>query len=227
MNLQALIFDVDGTLAETEEAHRTAFNKTFADAGLNWHWTIEDYTRLLETTGGKERMRRHREDLGSSYPSDELIAVLHRTKTAIYADILARGGLQLRPGVADLIACARKKGLKIAVATTTNLPNVEALSQSCWGCAATEVFDVIAAGDEVAVKKPAPDVFQLALERLNIKAAHAIAFEDSLNGLRSATAAGLKTLVTPSVYTAHQEFTSASWIASDLTRERLPTELQF
>jgi HAD superfamily hydrolase (TIGR01509 family) len=227
MTLRALIFDVDGTLAETEEAHRAAFNRTFAEAGLNWHWTVEDYTYLLETTGGKERMRRHRMDLGVTHPSDEMIAAMHEIKTSIYAGILAGGGLELRPGVSDLIECARSAGLKIAVATTTNLPNVEALCQSCWGCRATDVFDVIAAGDEVAAKKPAPDVFNLALKRLNISAADAIAFEDSFNGLRSASDAGLRTLVTPSVYTAHQDFASASWIASDLTRDRLPPELQF
>ena len=166
MTLKALIFDVDGTLAETEEAHRTAFNRTFAASELGWDWSIDEYTYLLETTGGKERMRRYRDDLGTSQPSEERIVKLHKIKTGIYAEILASGGLDLRPGVADLIASARHAGLRIAVATTTNRPNVDALCQSCWGRVAEEIFDVIAAGDEVVAKKPAPDVFLLALKLL-------------------------------------------------------------
>ena len=226
MTLKALIFDVDGTLAETEEAHRTAFNRTFAESGLGWDWSVKDYTRLLETTGGKERMLRHRDDLGTSQPSDEKIVKLHKIKTGIYAEILASGGLDPRPGVADLIASARRAGLRIAVATTTNRPNVDALCQSCRGQAAKEIFDVIAAGDQVAAKEPAPDVFLLALKRLGLPAAEAIAFEDSLNGLRSANTAGLRTLVTPSAYTAHQDFAAANWVLPDLTKKYLPAELK-
>ncbi|MEO9819604.1 MAG: HAD family hydrolase [Paracoccaceae bacterium] len=227
MTLRALIFDVDGTLAETEEAHRAAFNQTFAKEGLCWHWSVEHYTRLLETTGGKERMRRHRDDLGIVVPCDDQITALHKVKTGIYADILSGGGLQLRPGVAALIEKARKAGLRVAVATTTNRPNVDALCQACWGCEADNVFDVVAAGDEVAAKKPAPDVFLLALERLGLPASDAIAFEDSVNGLRSANASGLRTLVTPSVYTAHQDFSAADWVVPDLTQDQLPPELNF
>ena len=227
MTLKALIFDVDGTLAETEEAHRTAFNRTFAASELGWDWSIDEYTYLLETTGGKERMRRYRDDLGTSQPSEERIVKLHKIKTGIYAEILASGGLDLRPGVADLIASARHAGLRIAVATTTNRPNVDALCQSCWGRVAEEIFDVIAAGDEVVAKKPAPDVFLLALKLLGLPAAEAIAFEDSLNGLRSANATGLRTLVTPSTYTAHQDFAAANWVLPDLTHKYLPAELNF
>jgi HAD superfamily hydrolase (TIGR01509 family) len=227
MNLRALIFDVDGTLAETEEAHRAAFNQTFVDADLDWHWTVDDYTRLLETTGGKERMRQHRKNLGFIHPSDDEIAGLHKLKTKAYVRILEDGGLELRPGVSELIERARSAGLKIAVATTTNLPNVDALCQSCWGQDGADVFDVICAGDEVAAKKPAPDVFLLALKRLNIASADAIAFEDSINGLRSARAAGLTTIVTPSIYTAHQNFISANRVLPDLLPSRLPPELWF
>lgn len=227
MTLRALIFDVDGTLAETEEAHRAAFNETFAAEGLGWHWSRADYTRLLDTTGGKERMRRHRDDLGATTPDEDAIAHLHRDKTARYAAILERGELALRPGVADLIDEARAAGLKLAVATTTNRPNVDALCQCCWGQPADRVFEVIAAGDEVGAKKPAPDVFLLALDRLNLPAHAAIAFEDSLNGLRSATAAGLRTVVTPSVYTAHQDLSAAHWLLPDLTRDRRPGLLRF
>lgn len=227
MNLKALIFDVDGTLAETEEAHRKAFNKTFNEAGIDWFWTVEDYGRLLKTTGGKERMRRHRIDKRDEWPGDEDIAELHRRKTEIYGEILAQGDLELRPGVADLIEAARAQGVRVAVATTTNRPNVEALCEACWGWAATEIFEVVAAGDEVGAKKPAPDVFELALERLGLPPSQCIAIEDSRNGLLSARAAGLPVVVTPSAYTNDEDFSDATWVVSDLTRPNLPEPLKF
>ena len=151
MTLKALIFDVDGTLAETEEAHREAFNQIFAKWDLGWNWSVADYTILLKTTGGKERMRAHQETLpaGERRLTDDEITKLHVEKTAAYAAILAAGKLELRPGVADLITAARARGLKLAVATTTNTPNVEALCQCCWGKPALEVFDFVAAGDMV------------------------------------------------------------------------------
>lgn len=218
MTLKALIFDVDGTLAETEEAHREAFNRTFAAHGLSWHWSVDDYRWLLDTTGGKERMRTWQESLPANAPRlrDDEIAALHREKSALYGEILAAGGLELRPGVADLVARARAAGLKLAVATTTNLPNVAALTRCCWQAAPEELFDAIAAGDEVGAKKPAPDVFELAIARLGLDPGVCVAFEDSLNGLNAAIGAGLVSVVTPSVYTASQDFGSAAMVRADL-----------
>lgn len=227
MILKALIFDVDGTLAETEEAHRKAFNRTFNEAEFDWFWTVEDYARLLKTTGGKERMTRHRNDIRAEWPGDKEIAELHRRKTDIYGDIVASGELKLRPGVSQLIKAAKGNGLRIAVATTTNRPNVEALCDACWGRSASEIFDVIAAGDEVNAKKPAPDVFELALQRLNLAPEECIAFEDSRNGLNSAQAAGIPVIVTPSAYTADEDFSGAEWVVPDLTLPNLPELLQF
>lgn len=218
MPLKALIFDVDGTLAETEEAHREAFNRVFARHGLDWHWSMEDYRELVKTTGGKERMKAHQATLPADARrlSDEEIAEMHKEKTAIYGEILAAGELELRPGVEGTIRAARNAGLKVAVATTTNLPNVEALTQCCWGKPAEEVFDVIAAGDQVKAKKPAPDVFELALERLGLEAAECMAFEDSLNGVRSAKGARLRVVVTPSIYTDDQDFSMAQLVRPTL-----------
>lgn len=227
MSPEALIFDVDGTLAETEEAHRNAFNRTFEEAGIDWFWTAEDYRRLLKTTGGKERMRRHRIDQRAEWPGDAEIAALHRRKTEIYGEILARRDLELRPGVAELIDSARAHGVRMAIATTTNRPNVDALCDSCWGRPAAEIFEVIAAGDEVDAKKPAPDVFALALERLELLPSRCIALEDSRNGLLSAKAAGLPVLVTPSAYTGDEDFSGATWVVADLTRPNLPDALKF
>lgn len=198
MTLRAIIFDVDGTLAETEELHRRAFNETFAAAGLPWHWDRGDYRRLLKTTGGKERIAAFAAQTGGRAPD---IPALHRDKTARYAALMAEGAVSLRPGIADLIADARAEGLRIAIATTTSRPNVDALIRAAMGADTDAIFDAVAAGDEVAAKKPAPDVYLLALHRLNLTAPEAVALEDSLNGVRSAHAAGLRCVVAPSVYT--------------------------
>ncbi|MBK5933085.1 HAD superfamily hydrolase (TIGR01509 family) [Rhodovulum imhoffii] len=223
--IRALIFDVDGTLAETEEAHRQAFNETFTAWGLDWHWTQADYRDLLKITGGKERIRTYQAALPIAPLTDADIARMHGEKTARYGEIIASGGLTLRPGVGELIAAARKAGLKLAVATTTNLPNVEALAQCCWRRPAREIFDVIAAGDEVAAKKPAPDVYVLALHRLGLPAADCLAFEDSENGLRAARGAGLRVLMTPSAYTDHEPHEGAAWRVPSLEAAHLPAEL--
>lgn len=224
MSLAALLFDVDGTLAETEEAHRAAFNAAFAARGLDWHWSQDDYRRLLATTGGKERIAAYLAARGGALPAEE-IAAIHADKTARYVALIAAGDLPLRPGVAELIAAARAAGLALAVATTTSRPNVEALVQAAWGRPAEAVFDVIAAGDEVARKKPAPDVYSLALARLGLPAEAAIAVEDSRNGLLSAQAAGLRVLLAPSLYTDHEDHSGADWQVVDLARGPLPPEL--
>jgi HAD superfamily hydrolase (TIGR01509 family) len=209
--LKALIFDVDGTLAETEELHRQAFNETFAAAGLAWHWTVDDYRRLLNTTGGKERIARHCAETGASGVD---IPALHAAKTKRYTALMAAGGIALRPGIAALLASARAVGRRLAIATTTSRPNVEALALAIWGCPADGVFDVIAAGDEVAAKKPAPDVYILALERLDLRARECIALEDSRNGLDAARRAGLACAVAPSVYTCGEDFAGALAVRS-------------
>lgn len=212
--LQALIFDVDGTLAETEEAHRLAFNLTFEAAGVPWFWSRERYRQLLATTGGKERMRRHADETGHKI-GDMRIAELHAAKTRRYGELIVAGAAGLRPGIRELIGEARAAGVRLAVATTTNRPNVDALCEAAFGMPAGEVFEVVAAGDEVKAKKPAPDVFLLALERLGLPASACIAFEDSRNGVLSATRAGLATLVAPSAYTEGEDFTGATAVFRD------------
>lgn len=216
MELKALIFDVDGTLAETEEVHRQAFNETFAAQGLDWHWSKEDYRTLLHTTGGKERMVKQREDLGSG-PSDAQIADLHKAKTQRYVEIIASGQVSLLPGVAELISRARSAGLRLAIATTTSRANVEALIAATLRKPAGEIFEVIAAGDDVAQKKPAPDVYLLALQGLGLPPAACLAFEDSRPGLAAAKAAGLRVVLTPSEYTRGDDFSAADWLIPDLT----------
>jgi len=215
-DLAALIFDVDGTLAETEELHRAAFNAAFAEAGLGWNWSQDDYRRLLKTTGGKERIAVHMSEIGATAGSLDIPA-LHKAKTAHYTALMAAGGLPLRAGIADLMAQARAAGLRLAISTTTSRPNVEALCHACFGAAGDDVFDIIAAGDEVTTKKPAPDVYQLALERLGLPASSCIALEDSRNGLLSAQAAGIPCIVSASVYTAGDDFTGARAVVAEFS----------
>lgn len=215
---KALIFDVDGTLAETEEAHRAAFNQAFADALLPWHWDRDLYCELLKITGGKERIRHFVEsaDGDECHLDVGFIADLHAEKTRHYTRIVDSGELSLRPGVHALISHARASGIRLAIATTTSLANVEALLVAAFGPTGMDLFPVIAAGDMVAHKKPAPDVFLEALRQLDLEPADCLALEDSVNGMRSAMAAGLDTLVTPSAYTREEDFGGAYAVLPDL-----------
>jgi beta-phosphoglucomutase-like phosphatase (HAD superfamily) len=197
--LRALVFDVDGTLAETEEhGHRPAFNQAFEEAGLPWHWDRDTYARLLRTTGGKERIAAWRPDA-----PPEQIAHLHARKTELYAQRVRAGQVQLRPGVAALIAEARAAGITLAIATTTTERNVHELLAATLGPEAIGWFAAIGAGDVVARKKPAPDIWRWVLQRLGLPAAEALALEDSAVGATSALAAGLPVVVARSAYTQH------------------------
>lgn len=221
MPLEALIFDVDGTLAETEELHRRAFNLAFRDAGLDWIWSQDLYRELLRVTGGKERLRHFVEAYAPSEAvSVAQLAAIHATKNAFYAELVAAGALKPRPGVARLIAEARQRGLLLAIATTTSPGNVEALLHASFGGASWCTF--IAAGDCVAAKKPAPDVYNVVLERLGLAAADCIAFEDSANGVIAATRAGIAVVATPSFYSSEDDFSAASVVASDLGEVKAP-----
>jgi HAD superfamily hydrolase (TIGR01509 family) len=216
----ALLFDVDGTLADTEEAHRKAFNGAFRAHGLNWNWDSELYSDLLRVSGGKERLHAYLITLHLGHDEYERIAALipaiHATKTQLFTEIVNLGGLPLRAGVRRLIDEAHTAGVAVAIASTTTLDNVKALLTANLGDDALSRFDVIAAGDVVRHKKPAPDIYQLALQGLGVPAQRAVAIEDSEIGLRAAKAAGLFTIVTPSRWTATQNFAAADLVLSSL-----------
>lgn len=225
--LKALLFDVDGTLADTErDGHRLAFNAAFQALGLDWHWDVPLYGELLAVTGGKERIRyyveRYRPDWPRPADFDDLVLELHRTKTQYYTRLLSEGGIPLRPGVRRLLEQARTAGLLLGVATTTTPENVSALLSHSLAEDGEEWFAVIAAGDIVPAKKPAPDIYRWALERLGLAPQACLAFEDSENGLRAARAAGIETVVTVNDYTRGQDFSGALAVLSDLGEPHAP-----
>lgn len=219
--LQAVLFDVDGTLADTEQdGHRPAFNAAFKEAGLSWDWDVPLYGELLKVTGGKERIRHYIEQ----YTPEELdrndlqawIAGLHQTKTKYFEALLTQGKIPLRPGVTRLLNELRKQDIIIAIATTTTLKNVTTLLETTLGKESIDWFAVIGAGDIVPHKKPAPDIFHWVMDELNLTAQDCIAIEDSANGLQSSMAADLPTIITINNYTHLQNFEGASIVLSDL-----------
>ena len=226
-SLKALIFDVDGTLSDTErDGHRVAFNQAFAEAGLDWRWDVETYGRLLQVTGGKERIRYFIEDflLAFDAPGDleEFIRDLHRAKTRHYVGLLQSGDIPLRPGVARLLREARSSGLRLAIATTTTPENITTLLMANLGVESIGWFDVIAAGDVVPAKKPAPDIYHYALDEMGLSATDCLAFEDSENGLLSSLGAGLKTIVTVNGYTRNDHFDGALIVLDQLGEPGAP-----
>ena len=213
--LKALIFDVDGTLADTErDGHRVAFNLAFKEAGLDWQWNVNTYGLLLKVTGGKERIRYFIEDFLRTFEApadlDAFIRQLHQSKTHHYLALLKTGAIPLRPGVERLLKEAHSAGLRLAIATTTTPENVTTLLGATLGPESIGWFEVIAAGDVVDHKKPAPDIYHYAMQQMNLTAADCLAFEDSENGLLSSLQSGVKTVVTVNDYTRQHGFSGAA-----------------
>ena len=228
--LKALIFDVDGTLSDTErDGHRVAFNRAFTEAKLDWCWDVETYGLLLKVTGGKERIRYFLKDFQPGFEApvhlDGFIRKLHQSKTRHYVELLQSGAIPLRPGVERLLNEARSAGLRLAIATTTTPENVTTLLSSTLGAESIDWFDVIAAGDVVPNKKPAADIYQYALNEMELSAAECVVFEDSENGLLSSMQAGLKTIVTVNGYTLDDNFDGALIVLDQLGEPGSPFTL--
>ncbi len=228
--LTALIFDVDGTLADTErEGHRLAFNAAFRELGLDWLWDVPLYGKLLAVAGGKERIRYYADNFPANTEKpaawDSLVETLHQIKTRNYVDRLNAGQIQLRPGVKRLLVGARAAGLRLAIATTTTPENVSALLRHGLADDAESWFDLIAAGDSVPAKKPAPDIYLRVLDKLGWHPHNCLAVEDSANGLKSSLAAGINTIVTVNDYTLADNFDRAVVVLSDLGEPDKPFQV--
>lgn len=220
MTLKAVIFDVDGTLADTEEAHRQAFNVTFKEFGLPWHWDVELYVELLAVAGGKERLAHYCRcvDPQRMAQSDGLdfIARLHQRKTRVYERRVEMGEVPARPGVVRLIRELVEAGIRLAIATTTSRANVDVLLATALADLPPDCFEVIGAGEQATAKKPAPDVYRWVLGELGLVGRDCLAIEDSKNGVRAALSAGIPVLVTESSWTRRDDFTGALAVLDDL-----------
>ena len=217
--MQALIFDCDGVLVDTErDGHRIAFNRAFAELGLGTEWSVERYGELLTTAGGKERMLRHFEEKGwppSVSDRDGTIKNLHLRKTDIFMKLIEGGELPLRPGVKRMVDEAIAAGIALAVCSTSNERAVQAVVDVMLGQARARHVRVFA-GDVVPRKKPDPAIYNLAAEKLALDPARCVVIEDSRNGLRAAKAARMKCIVTKSLYTEEEDFTGADLVVGDL-----------
>jgi HAD superfamily hydrolase (TIGR01509 family) len=229
--LEALIFDVDGTLAETErDGHRVAFNLAFEEFDLPWRWPVGLYGQLLRVAGGKERichyLRRYRSDFdGDDRTIEELAIALHRAKTKHFQTLVERNVIPLRPGVRRLLEAARQEGVRLAIATTSAKDSVIPLLEHLLGPESPAWFELIAAGDMVPAKKPAPDIYNMVVETMDLSPATCLAIEDSQQGLEAATAAGLTTVVTVNDYTRDHSLRSARLVINHLGEPNLPFEV--
>jgi len=227
--LAALIFDVDGTLADTErDGHRVAFNQAFQEFGLPWHWPVDLYGQLLQVAGGKERIRYYVQRYQPSFAAedlDALVVALHQAKGHHFQALLDSDVIPLRPGVRRLIEAAQREGVRLAIATTSAKSSVMPLLERLLGPESPSWFEVIAAGDMVPAKKPAPDIYNFVINAMDLNPATCLVIEDSQQGLEAATAAGLPTVVTVNDYTRNYSLPGARLVISHLGEPSLPFEV--
>jgi HAD superfamily hydrolase (TIGR01509 family) len=223
--VSSLIFDCDGVLADTERfGHLPAFNATFREFGLPVEWSAEEYGRLLRVSGGKERMATLLTPAfveSAGLPTDPEaqaaeVARWHKRKTAIYTELVAEGRLPARPGIERIVEAAQDGGWTLAVCSTSAEASVRAILDHAIGRERAGRFDLVLAGDVVAHKKPAPDIYQLAVERLGVPPSSVLVIEDSRNGLLAAAGAGLRCLVTVNGYTEDEDFSEAVLVVTSL-----------
>ena len=220
MQLKGIIFDVDGTIANTEEIHRQAFNQTFKECGLNWRWSVADYERLLLISGGRERLRaclkQDQALVGKISDPAGFIKALHIKKSEHYRALLVAADIDLRPGILRLIREATARNILLGIATSSSRANLETLLNSTLGAAPEDLFDMIVTGDTVADKKPSPLAYQCALAGLGLAAAGCVAIEDTYNGNQAALGVGLGCVITTHQYTQNNDFSGAALVVNHL-----------
>lgn len=218
--MKALIFDCDGVLVDTErDGHRVAFNRAFRRKGLDSEWSIEEYGELLRVPGGKERLRHWFETRGwppGTADRDAFIRDLHRLKTTLFQEIIEAGELPLRSGVARLVDEAIARDLTLAVCSTSNERAVNTVVGALLGAERKAEFRAILAGDIVSRKKPDPEIYELARERLGLSGGDCMVIEDSRAGLLAAKGAGMHCLITTNGYTAREDFSEAERVVPEL-----------
>ena len=226
--IQCLIFDFDGTLAETEEAHRNAFNKAFNSNKLNWYWDQHIYKKLLQIAGGKERIDFYNKSFSSNSKqiSSKDIEEIDLQKTKFYSQSVSQGLVQLRPGIRELLEKAKCNKKKIAISTSTSRENVTLLLKSCLNKNPEDIFSFISTGDLVQKKKPSPDLYKLVLAEMNLMPEECLAFEDSRIGLVSAKRANIETAVNPSQYSMGDNFDEADYFLTSFLLEQFPRDLR-
>lgn len=218
--MKALIFDCDGVLADTErDGHRVAFNRAFIRRGYCFQWDEALYGQLLKISGGKERMRYYFDHYGwppDGAERDALIAELHKSKTEIFIKILESGQIPLRSGVMRIVDQAIAGRIPLAVCSTSNEKTVNLLMDKLLGPQRRKAFAAVLAGDMVKKKKPDPEIYLLAAEKLALEPAHGVVIEDSRNGLLAAKAAGMKCVITKNGYTESEDFSEADLVVAEL-----------
>jgi HAD superfamily hydrolase (TIGR01509 family) len=214
---KAVIFGAIGTIAETSDLQRQAFNAAFNAAGLDWVWSIDDYRDLLKINGGQNRIRAYRDaDPTRAHVSDAMIPALHQAKTDHYVTQLAQTHLTPRPGVVGLMETCRSHDIPVAFCTSTSAANVNALGAALASSVPFDQFATIVTIDRIAQPKPAPDAYQYCLEQLGLTADQVIAIEDSPASLAAAKAAGIQTIATPGATTSGQDFAAADFVLPSL-----------
>lgn len=216
--MKALIFDCDGVLVDTErDGHRVAFNRAFAEAGIRAEWDVKLYGELLKIAGGKERMTHYFDVKGwpRGKTAENLIPELHKKKTAIFTALIAGGNLPLRPGIARIVEEAHAAGIRLGVCTTSDPKSIAGVLD-LLGARRKAWFEIVLAGDIVKKKKPDPEIYLLAKERLGLDGKDCVVIEDSRNGLLASLGAGMPTLITTSTYTKGENFEGAAMVVPEL-----------
>lgn len=216
MKPQALIFGSIGTLVETSEIQREAFNEAFREAGLDWIWSRADYREMLHRSGGRQRIEAYANGRGASVDAD----ALHARKTAIFDERIRGEGLRLRAGVGEVIAWARANGVKLGFATTTSRDNVEAvfdaLAKGERGAPDRTTFDFVGDASMVERPKPEPQIYEVALSRLGVDAAACVAIEDTGVSLAAPISAGIPTVAFPGANAMGDDFRDAGAVVDEL-----------